>query len=237
MFDSFVDRNAVCPKCKFRQDNWQTKDLQALGEGWNVGDFFQYHYLRPLRKREKEKIIREDKGIVNAEGQLIAPLFAHGKYMSEQPIISNGEINVHTSCDNRKCGAWLEALAVIRKGKFVGIRAIRPRKLSNTTRPKTTRLKGVGEGVLATVFGGSIAKVLDQAMYVGDMEQTIPTFVESTGLSFETTQKAVLKLNKLGLVKRSRRIGNTHPYRFDAGNDLRELISWAEKVKVNRIRD
>lgn len=139
MFDSFVDENAVCPQCNVRQDSWQTKDLQALGESWTVGDFFQYHYLRPLRKREKERIIKEGRGIVNARGQLIAPLFAHGEYMSEQPIISNGEIKVHTSCDNRKCGTWLEALAVIRRGKFVGIRAVRSRQLSDTTRPKARK--------------------------------------------------------------------------------------------------
>lgn len=98
-------------------------------------------------------------------------------------------------------------------------------------------MKGIREGVLTRVFGGPIAKVLDQAMYVGNMEQTIPTLVQSTGLSFKTAQKAVVKLNKLGLVKRSRKIGNTQLYRFDAGNDLHELISWAEKMKINRTRD
>lgn len=99
------------------------------------------------------------------------------------------------------------------------------------------RLKGVKEGVLTSVFGGPTAKVLDQVMYVGDMEQTIPTLAKSTGLSFKTAQKAVVKLNKLGLVKRSRKIGNTQLYRFDAGNDLHDLIFWAEKLKIKHIRD
>jgi predicted transcriptional regulator len=97
-------------------------------------------------------------------------------------------------------------------------------------------MKGVKEGVLAQVFGGPVAKVLDQSVYVGAIEQTIPMLAESTGLSFKTAQKAVLKLNKLGLVKQSRRIGNTQTYKFDVRNDLHELIDWAEKVKVSRLR-
>lgn len=53
-------------------------------------------------------------------------------------------------------------------------------------------LKGVRQGVLTRVFDGPTARILDQAIYSGDMEQTIPTLVESTGLSFKTAQKAVL---------------------------------------------
>ncbi len=97
-------------------------------------------------------------------------------------------------------------------------------------------LRGVKEGVLTQVFGGPVAKVLDQSVYVGGMEQTIPMLAESTGLSFKTAQKAVLKLNKLGLVKQSRRIGNTQTYRFEVRNDLHGLIDWAEKLKISRLR-
>ena len=97
-------------------------------------------------------------------------------------------------------------------------------------------MRGVKEGVLTRVFGGPVAKVLDQAAYVGSMDQTIPMLVESTGLSFKTAQKAILELNKLGLVKRSRKIGNAQTYRFDVRNDLHELIAWAEKLKISRLR-
>lgn len=95
-------------------------------------------------------------------------------------------------------------------------------------------MKGLAEGPLTTVFGGPTAKVLDQALYVGNMEQSIPMLAESTGLTYKTVQKAVLRLNKLGLVKRSRKIGSTQTYRFDAGNDLHELIMWAEHLKIKR---
>ena len=96
------------------------------------------------------------------------------------------------------------------------------------------KLKELGEGPLTTVFGGPTAKVLDQVLYVGNMEQSIPMLAESTGLTYKTVQKAVLRLNKLGLIKRSRKIGSTQTYRFDAGNDLHELIMWAEHLKIKR---
>lgn len=97
-------------------------------------------------------------------------------------------------------------------------------------------MKHIEDGALTQVFGGPIAKVLDQAMYVGNMEQTIPMLAESTGLTFKTVQKAVAKLNKLGLVKRSRKIGNAQTYRFDVKHDLHELVIWAEGLKVSRLR-
>jgi DNA-binding transcriptional regulator GbsR (MarR family) len=90
------------------------------------------------------------------------------------------------------------------------------------------------EGPFTQVFGGPVAKVLDQALYVGNMEQTIPLLVESTGLSFKTVQRAVGQLYKLRLVKRSRKIGNTQTYRFDVGNDMHELIMWAERLNLKR---
>jgi DNA-binding transcriptional regulator GbsR (MarR family) len=96
--------------------------------------------------------------------------------------------------------------------------------------------KGLADGPLTQVFGGPVAKVLDQALYVGEMEQTIPMLVESTGLSFKTVQKAVKRLNQLGLVKRSRRIGNAQTYRFDVRNDLHALVFWAEKLPLKRLR-
>jgi len=91
-------------------------------------------------------------------------------------------------------------------------------------------------GPFTQVFGGPVAKVLDQALYVGDMEQSVPMLVESTGLSFKTVQKAVTQLNRLGLVKRSRKIGNAQTYRFDVRKDLHELIMWAERLKLTKLR-
>jgi Leu/Phe-tRNA-protein transferase len=56
---------------------------------------------------------------------------------------------------------------------------------------------------------------------------------ESTGLTYKTVQKAVAKLEKLRLMKRSRKVGNAQTYRFDTKTDLHELIHWAENLKLN----
>jgi len=97
-------------------------------------------------------------------------------------------------------------------------------------------LNGVRDGALTQVFGGPVAKVLDQAMYVGRMEQTVSMLVESTGLTYKTVQKAIVKLNRLGLVKRSRKVGNAQTYRFDVEHDLHDLVMWAERLKIERLR-
>jgi DNA-binding MarR family transcriptional regulator len=98
-----------------------------------------------------------------------------------------------------------------------------------------SRLKDIRDGALTQVFGSPVAKVLDQAVYVGSMEQTIPMLVESTGLTYKTVQKAVVRLNKLGLIKRSRKVANAQTYRFDVRNDLHGLIEWAEKLKPGQL--
>jgi predicted transcriptional regulator len=92
------------------------------------------------------------------------------------------------------------------------------------------------DGTLTQVFGGPAAKILDQAIYVGNMEQTIPMLAESTGLSFKTVKKTVLKLNSIGLMKRSRQVGNAQTYRFDVASDLHELISWSQSLNVNKLK-
>jgi len=89
---------------------------------------------------------------------------------------------------------------------------------------------------LTQVFGGPTAKVLDQAMYVGSMEQTIPMLVQSTGLTYKTVQRAVAKLNRLGLVRRSRKVGNAQTYRFDLRHDLHGLVAWAEGLRIDRLK-
>jgi DNA-binding transcriptional regulator YhcF (GntR family) len=71
-------------------------------------------------------------------------------------------------------------------------------------------------------------------MYVGSMEQSIRMLSESTGLTYKTVQKAVRKLEKMKLMKRSRKVGNAQTYRFDTRYDLHELIHWAENLRLSK---
>ncbi len=97
-------------------------------------------------------------------------------------------------------------------------------------------MRYVKGGPFTQVFGGPVARVLDQARIVGNMEQTVPMLAESTGLTFKTVQKAIGKLIEYGFVKRSRRISNAQTYRFDVEHDLHELLAWADRVNLRQIR-
>jgi DNA-binding MarR family transcriptional regulator len=97
-------------------------------------------------------------------------------------------------------------------------------------------LKDMEGGPFTQLFGGPVARVLDQARIVGNMEQTIPILAESTGLTFKTVQKAIAKLIKYGFVKRSRKISNAQTYRFDVEHDLHELLAWADRVNLKQMR-
>lgn len=97
-------------------------------------------------------------------------------------------------------------------------------------------MKDLKGGPFTQVFGGPVARVLDQARIVGNMEQTVPMLAESTGLTFKTVQKATAKLVKYGFVKRSRKISNAQTYRFDVEHDLHELLAWADHVNLKQMR-
>ena len=89
-------------------------------------------------------------------------------------------------------------------------------------------------GPLSSIFSSPEARVLDQAFLVGNMKQSIPMLEESTGLSFKTVQKALLRLSRKGLVAPAGKIGNAKAYQFRVNDELRELIQWASKYQFTR---
>ncbi len=110
MFDSFRDEEAECPKCHAKVTEWQTKDLESLGEYWDKGDFVQYRKLERIPEKERKRKC----------GDRPFPLFQTSKeYLSDAPLLFNGKIPVHMSCE--KCQAWLEGYAKILDGRFAGI--------------------------------------------------------------------------------------------------------------------
>jgi predicted transcriptional regulator len=92
------------------------------------------------------------------------------------------------------------------------------------------------DGPLTTLFGNpqgrAIAKILDQAVLVGNMEQTISMMADSTNLDYKTIQKSLRRLEKYRFVKKSRKVGNAQTYRFNIGNDLHDLVSFARKIQL-----
>ena len=91
-------------------------------------------------------------------------------------------------------------------------------------------------GPLTSLFGNpqgrAIARVLDQSILVGNMEQTIGMLSEATGLDYKTIQKSLKRLEKGGLVKKSRKVGNAQTYRFNVENHLHDLVNFARKMQL-----
>lgn len=93
------------------------------------------------------------------------------------------------------------------------------------------------EGPLTAIFENPTAKVLDQSLLVGNMEQTISMLTELTDLSYKTVLSAVKKLEKLGFIKATRKIGNAQAYRFEVTNELHELLECAQNFQIRRLKE
>lgn len=94
--------------------------------------------------------------------------------------------------------------------------------------------KQTNVGPLSSIFGNAEAKVLDQSLVVGNMEQTITMLRQATGLSFTTVQNVVERFVARGFMRPTRKIGNAQAYSFNVDNDLHELIEWATKYQFTR---
>jgi len=91
-------------------------------------------------------------------------------------------------------------------------------------------------GPLYTVFGNPVARILDQARIVGNMEQTVSMLSEATKLDYKTVQTALGRLSELGLARKSRKIGNAQAYRFNVENELHSLLDWAVQFQHGKRR-
>ncbi len=59
-------------------------------------------------------------------------------------------------------------------------------------------------GPLTNLFGSAEAKILDQSLIVGNMEQTVRMLSDSTGLSFKTVQKIITEFVNKGFMRPTR---------------------------------
>ena len=92
-------------------------------------------------------------------------------------------------------------------------------------------------GPLTRIFGNAIARVLDQSLMVGRMEQTISMLVESTNLSYKTVEKTVKRLVEQGYMEQSRRIGNAQTFVFRTDNHLSALMACAQEIQLKHLKN
>ncbi len=89
-------------------------------------------------------------------------------------------------------------------------------------------------GPFSSIFGGPIARLFDQALLVGNSEQTISLLAESTNLSYKTTKEALIKLVNMGFMVPTRKIGNAQAYRFLVENHMSSLLACGAKIQRER---
>jgi len=144
MFDSFYDEDSKCPKCHGSVIGWQTKRLESLMAEWQKGDFFQYTRLEAIPEEERKRKYGDGS---------FGPFLRKTKTpVRKTPIILNGKVPVHTSCE--KCKAWLEAYAKIVNGRFAGIveaQATREEK-ELVVIPRTVKSSGPNSTVISLIF-------------------------------------------------------------------------------------
>lgn len=82
-------------------------------------------------------------------------------------------------------------------------------------------------GPLYSAFPSPEARVLDQALLVGNMKQTIGMLAESTALHEKTVEKVVREFVAKGWMKEEGDLEGEVAFCFNASNHLHELIDWA----------
>ncbi len=90
-------------------------------------------------------------------------------------------------------------------------------------------------GPLTRLFRNATARILDQSMIVGKMEQTISMLAEATDLSYKTVSKEVDRLVAIGYMREGRKIGNAKTFSFNVDNHLSGLIACAQKMQIERL--
>jgi hypothetical protein len=89
-------------------------------------------------------------------------------------------------------------------------------------------------GPFTSIFGGPVARLIDQALIVGTMEQTTSILADSTNLSYKTTKEALEKLVKMGFATPTRKIGNAQAYKFLIENHMKALLTCGAEFQRNR---
>jgi len=91
-------------------------------------------------------------------------------------------------------------------------------------------------GPLATILQGEPkARILDQALLLGNAEFTVSSLAEGTNLSFKTVKMFLEHLAELKWVTPTRKMGNAQAYCFNVEDHMSDFIGWADKFQKSRL--
>jgi DNA-binding transcriptional regulator GbsR (MarR family) len=93
-------------------------------------------------------------------------------------------------------------------------------------------------GPLASILQGDPgARILDQALLLGNAEFTVSGMADGTGLSYKTVQSYLKHLESIEWVIATRKMGNAQAYRFNVEKHMGNFIKWATGYQKRRLAD
>ena len=103
---------------------------------------------------------------------------------------------------------------------------------------RTMRIRPIdfSQNLLFTAFKNPIARVLDQARIMGNMEQTVSMLSEATKLDYETVESAIQHLTSLGLAQPTRKVGNAQAYKFNLENKFHSRLDLTSQLQPGKRR-
>jgi len=90
------------------------------------------------------------------------------------------------------------------------------------------------QNLLFAALKNPMARVLDHARAVGNVEQTVSMLSEATKLDLETVESALQQLTRLGVAQPTRKIGNMQAYKFNLENRLQSPVGMTGQLQLGK---
>jgi len=94
------------------------------------------------------------------------------------------------------------------------------------------------EGPMTMICGSAMGPILDQSLLLGNLEFTVSTLVEATGLTYKTVKSCLSRLEKMKpgpWVTPTRKLGNAQAYKFNVENHMSSFVKWATEYQMSRL--
>jgi len=90
--------------------------------------------------------------------------------------------------------------------------------------PKTTKQKDRNPGTLERLFNSAPARILDFLQIFRNYDYSKQDISKNSGVSFRHAIREIDRLEKLGLIIKTRNVGHSHMYKFNTENETAMLL-------------
>ncbi len=90
--------------------------------------------------------------------------------------------------------------------------------------PKTTKQKDHNPGTLERLFNSAPARILDFLQVFRNYDYSKQDIAKNSNVSFRHAIREIDRLEKLGLITKTRNVGHSHMYKFNTENETAMLL-------------